>query len=817
MSRESRQAALHRALLAKAGEPVLFGDLVREVWGDEPPVRPLPALRNLVRRLRQSVGDEIVTDASGYRLVVRRPGPAQLPADLPDFVGRERELAALAGSDARVLAITGPPGVGKTALAVRLAHRIRDRFPDGQLHVNLRGFAAAPPVTPEQALGRFLRALGVAPENVPLALDDQVALYRETLRGRRVLVLLDNATELSPLVPDVEGCTAIVTSRNALRAGEVGLDVLSGGEAGELLDRLGVDGSSHERAELIRLCAHLPLALRIAGAHLADRHLPDYLADLRGDGRLDALEIEGDAAVRATFELSHRALPERAQELFGLLGQVPGPDFGVEAASALLGEDASGPLGQLVAANLVHRAGTRHSLHDLLREYALGLGAPVTSRLGEYYLLNADAAARTLNPELHRLPVPALPRDLPAHDLSDMASALAWFEAERANVVAAVLTAGARPIAWQLTDAMRSCFLHHTGNVIDWFTTARAGLAAARALGDVGAEAAMSASLGLAHWRSSQFAEALPEYRRAVELTRQRDDPGALKSFLGNLGIIHWELGDLAEAAEAMRASLAIESSPNALYNLSCVLLDLGPLDLAVSYGEEALRVSTELGLTAGIAFCLRGLAVTHLFTGRHDLVAEYQDRVAEVATAELGPVFFARGTETQAFLRLEQGHLDEAEALARRSIEMGVECADDIVEVDGRITLGMVLERQGRAREAADQHEHALAISRKSAFARGEVQSLTCLAADHRALGDLAVSLRCATEADERAERGQLRVRQVQAVGELALTREALGDHEEAERQRLRAVELALATGRRGVGTTVARLGLPQPPANGG
>ena len=169
---ESRLEALHRALAARAGEPVLFGDLVQAVWGAEPPSKPLPALRTLVKRLRRSVEDEIVTDASGYRLVVRAPAPAQLPADLPDFVGREDELAALSSADAPVLAITGPPGVGKTALAIRLAHRIRDRFPDGQLHVNLRGFATGPAVTVDQALGRFLRSLGVPPAKVPLDRDE---------------------------------------------------------------------------------------------------------------------------------------------------------------------------------------------------------------------------------------------------------------------------------------------------------------------------------------------------------------------------------------------------------------------------------------------------------------------------------------------------------------------------------------------------------------------------------------------------------------------------------------------------------------------
>ncbi|WP_052684802.1 tetratricopeptide repeat protein [Lentzea aerocolonigenes] len=797
MSKESRLAALHRALAAQAGQPVLFADLIRAVWGDDPPSGPLPALRSLVKRLRQSIDDEIVTDASGYRLVVRPPGPRQLPADLPDFVGRDEELAALSASNTPVLAITGPPGIGKTALAVRLAHRIRDRFPGGQLHVNLRGFAAGPAVTVEQALGRFLRSLGVSPANIPLDVGEQIELYRSKLRGRRVLVLLDNATELSPLVPDVDGCTAIVTSRNEL-AGQVRLDVLTDDEASTLLDRWQIDGSPQDRVELIKLCAHLPLALRIAGAHLADRHLSDYLADLRGDGRLDALEIEGDAAVQATFDLSYRALPERAQHLFRLLGQIPGADFGVEAATALLGEDATEPLGHLVHANLVQRAQDRHSLHDLLRAYALRLGAPEPTRLYEYYLVNADAAGRRLNPEVHRMELPRLPDDLPRHDMPDEPGALAWLDTERANVVAAVLAAGDQPITWQLADAMRAYFMHHAANAIEWRTAAQAGLQAAQHLGEVGAEANMLGSLGLAHWRSSQFTEALPKYARAVSLARQENDLDSLQPYLGNFGIIHWELGNLAEAAEAMRESLSIVRKPNTLFNLSCVLEDLGPLDLAVSCGEDALRMSVEQNLTAGVAICLHGLAVSHQFIGEFDEVERYLAEVEPLVTPELGPSFAASVLESRALLLFEQGRLAEAESVCRQALEVAASHEDELNQADAHSTLGSVLRQLSRLDEAVQQHHQALALSRKAGLARCEVQSLTALAADHRVLGNLAAALGFATEADKIAERGQLRVRQVPVVAELAEIHRANGDEAEAERCRRRALDLARVTGRK-------------------
>ncbi|MGZ3141065.1 tetratricopeptide repeat protein [Lentzea chajnantorensis] len=221
----------------------------------------------------------------------------------------------------------------------------------------------------------------------------------------------------------------------------------------------------------------------------------------------------------------------------------------------------------------------------------------------------------------------------------------------------------------------------------------------------------------------------------------------------------------------------------------------------------------------------MQGLASVYLFPGDLETSERYLAEVATLTTPELGPHFPSRSRETHAFLRLEQGRYAEAERDARAAVDLAVAGADDMNEADGRITLGMALQRQGRVEEALAEHEQALAIARRAGFARGEVQALAGLAADHRAAGDLASALRCATEADDRAERAQLRVRQVQVVAELVEVHRALGDFEEAERQRLRGLELARVTGRR---SWERRLTQPvdprgsgddagQPPANGG
>jgi tetratricopeptide (TPR) repeat protein len=804
--------ALRAALAAKPGQPVPFDELIDAVWGNDKPSNPRSALRNLVQRLR--VTDEVVTEPSGYRLVPRKPGPRQLPADLPDFVGRTEEIAKALGSTAPVLAITGPPGVGKTSLAVHLAHRLSEQYADGQLYVNLRAFSPGAPVTPEQAVSRFLRALGV--EEVPVDLAAQTELYQRMTADRAVLVVIDNATRelLGPLLPGGEGTKVIVTSRSDLPEHEqLRIGVFGHGEAQDLLAHLDIGGSRTERAELARLCGHLPLALRIAAANVADGHLPDYLTELRGDDRLGALEIEGDAAVRATFDLSYRAQSPAAQRLFRLLGHVPGPDFGVGGATALLGEEAAGPLGQLVDANLVHRAQDRYSLHDLLRIYAVRLGEPELGRLHDYYLVNADAAGRVLHPEFSRLPLPPIADDVPRHDLTGTAEALAWLDAERAGAVAAVAAAADQPVTWQLADAMRAYFYFHS-HLVDWVATAQTGLRAARRHQDRAAEASMRGSLGLAHWRGGQFAEALTEFEAAVEAARPLGDEQTLGALLLNLGIVNWEYGRLSVAADAVSEALQIMGeSPPALYNLSGIHMDLGPLDLGISYAEKVVRLSVEQGIPRGIAFAEGHLADGNLLVGDIDRAAAHLDAVAPMLDdPSLGVVFVLRTLDTRASLDLERGRFDEAEAGARRSLALAIENGDPKSEADALNTLGRASGAQGRLEDAVTHHQEALELCRKVGFLRGEVGALTGLAAAQRALGHLNEAFARAIEAVAAAERGQLRVWQVPALAELAEVHRAMGDEEEAERCRLRALELARVTGRRAWERKLA-----QPPANGG
>jgi len=369
----------------------------RRVFRDELGLEPGEALQRMQREI---LTEEQQMPAESGR--VSCVTPAQLPADVPGFTGRgryvERLDLLLRGTDAHggtavpIAAIHGTAGVGKTALAVHWAHRIRHRFSDGQLYANLRGYANDPPVPPREALAWFLTALGVPSALVPSTVEEASALYRSLLASRRVLVLLDNARnaeQVRPLLPGSPGCLAVVTSRERLdglvaRDGAVPLQlhVPSRDEAQELLERLcgaeRVRAEPELAAELVDLCSQLPLALRIAAANLLARphtSIGFYVERLRAD-RLGALNVVGEqqAGVKAAFDLSYLGLPEHARRLFRLLGLAPGPDLTAAAAGALAGLEPSAAaeiLDRLAAAHLVdeHQPG-RYALHDLIRQYA---------------------------------------------------------------------------------------------------------------------------------------------------------------------------------------------------------------------------------------------------------------------------------------------------------------------------------------------------------------------------------------------------------------------------------------------------------------
>jgi DNA-binding SARP family transcriptional activator len=737
--------------------------------------------------------------------------PMQLPAEPPGFTGRTDELSILDkmlpttgdGGAVTIAAISGTAGVGKTALAVHWAHGVRDRFPDGHLYVNLRGHAHGQPMRPIEVLTQFLPALGIPAERVPTALDAASALYRTMMTNRRVLVLLDNVAgpdQVRPLLPAAPGCMVVVTGRDRMvglvamhGARQLTLGVLSPEDALELLSRvLGAERvhAEHEAAaEFAELCVHLPLALRIAAANLADhpwRGIEDYVLELREGNLLAALAVHGDeqTAVRKAFDLSYAALPDAARRLFRLLSLVPGADVSTEAVAALAGVDprrAGELLDRLAGAHLVeHHASGRYRFHDLLRRYAAEQAEreepdrdAALNRLYDWYLHAVDGAARLLYPHMLRLPVPEIEADLPA-GVTDPAAASNWLDTERANLVAAIRQAGPRPAAWLLADAMRGYFWMCM-RCVDWQAAAEAGLAAADAAGEpraqaaaqlsladlnyrqgkalqavrhhthallharrdgwLEAQAAVHGNLGLVHRRSGRLAGAATRFERGLELSRAIGHPAGEAVALGNLGIVHWEMGRLAQAAEhhaeALRGHRRVGSRYGealSLSHLGQAQRSLGLLAEAAELLTEACELYREAGARAGEAEARSRLAATYSDLDRHAEALDHARAGFELARETGDPRATAETLVTLAAVHHRLGDRPDAIRRYGQALELIRETGDQYPEANALIGLAIATGGAGHAR-------HALAIAERAGFRALRGQAMTALAEIHLAL----------------------------------------------------------------------------------
>lgn len=470
--------------------------------------------------------------------------PRQLPAVVATFSGRLDELARLdsaLGSGAVVIsAVNGTAGVGKTALALHWAHRVADRFPDGQLYVNMRGFEPdREPMAPAEAVRGFLDAFGVPSDSIPVGLDAQTALFRSKVAGRRVLLVLDNVNntaQVRPLLPGSSSCFALITSRNSLAglvaehgARPLRLDLLPDDEAAALLrDRLG----DVDTGALVELCAGLPLALSIVAARVAVQPNTS-IAELRAE-RLEALDLgEEHVSVRSVFSWSLRALSEPAARLFRLLGLHPGPDIDAHAAAALAGVPVSACrklLRELVGASLLDEyLPGRFRFHDLLRLFArelAGADDAAQRRMLGFYLHTASAADRALVTHRIRIDLPSLDTAVVPLTFAGPVDAYEWFAAEHAvlmSLVDGAATAGFDVHAWQLALALRS-YLDKQGHWLDRVSVYRAAVGPVERCGDPVAQARVHRGLGRALYRLSFLDEAESELRRAWDFAVRSGD-----------------------------------------------------------------------------------------------------------------------------------------------------------------------------------------------------------------------------------------------------------------------------------------------------
>jgi DNA-binding SARP family transcriptional activator/tetratricopeptide (TPR) repeat protein len=618
------------------------------------------------------------TDAD-MKITLRRPAPAQLPHQIPDFTGRDAELGRLdalvhqrsggTGNAVVITVVTGTAGVGKSALAVYWAHRVRDLFPDGQLYVNLRGFGPAESaMEPAEAIHGFLDAFAVPSDRMPLDLDARAALYRTILADLRVLVVLDNAhdvDQIRPLLPGSPGCVVVITSRNKLTslvthngAQPVELDLLPAAEARRMLSqRLGRDRVASEPEsvdEIIQACAGLPLALAVAASNaVANYRLP--LSALAGElrkthGRLDALDA-GDqySDVRAVFSWSYQALNPPAARQFRLLGLHAGPDISISAAASLAGvppAQARRQLAELVRAHLVTEwAPGRFELHDLLREYASELSETydtaadrqvAVNRVLDHYLHTAYVADQLLRPRRDDLITLAPPQPLAIPEtLTGYRDAVAWLATERQVLVAALRQAvshGFDAHAWQLAWAVTS-YLDRYGHWYDAASAHQAALKAAQRLGDRHAQAVMHGCLACACCRLEGYDAANKHLRQALELYESLgDQAGQAHAYR----MLAWVLDRQSHYSEALpHAEQAVElfriggrpaGQARALNAVGWFHIQLGAPEEGLRQCRRALDIQREIDDRLGQADTLDSIARAHRFLAGYDqAIACYQ------------------------------------------------------------------------------------------------------------------------------------------------------------------------------------------------
>ncbi|MFJ2030856.1 BTAD domain-containing putative transcriptional regulator [Streptosporangium sp. NPDC087985] len=728
--RERLVSLLMTALLRcdRRAEALAVFRRVRRRFAEDLGIEPGEELQRLHQAIlagREEAAGETTATTGTAALAV----PRHLPPDTELFTAREEELATLdrltlpaadSSSSAYAMApcvITGTGGIGKTTLAVHWAHRVRDRFPDGQLYVNLQGFGpidiARPPA---EAVRLFLDALQVPSQLIPATLEAQVGLYRSLLAERRMLILLDNALDsdqVRPLLPNAPGCLALITSRAELTglvaaegARTLSLGLFSPAQSRELLTRrLGVDKVGAEPQaidDIVSRCAGLPLALAIvaARAHARPAFLPGTL--ISGLDGVDGLDVfdGGDAAtnMRTVFSWSYRALSPDAARLFRLRGLLPAPEISTAAAASLTGiplRQAHSLLTELTRAHLAaERSPGRYGSHDLLRAYAEELTRLHDSeaerrealhRLFDHYLHSASLGDRLLD-LFHRVPLALAP---PRHGvvlarITDRAQSLAWFGREHRTLLAAIRHAarsGFDAHAWQLAGACWG-FLSQEGRSDDQAAMYHIALEAAARLNDPRAEAHARVGLAQALIRLGQDGASESHLREALGLFGGLDDHVGQGVCLVYLSVLEDRQGRYAEglglseqALQLYRAAGDRAGEGRILNNIGWFNAQLGAYEEALRRCGEALAIHRELDDMPGESATLDSMGHIHHLLGQHEeAIAYYRQSLAWRwgGKRALGARTLRRLGEAQ----LAAGRLHEGSVTLRRALDLIAELA---------------------------------------------------------------------------------------------------------------------------------------------
>ncbi|MET8910312.1 BTAD domain-containing putative transcriptional regulator [Micromonospora sp. NPDC004551] len=707
------------------------------------------------------------------------PTPAEqtsrnhLPRLVSDFVGRRElaerlmaEIAGTAGGTSPVRVVDGMAGSGKTSFVIHLAYRLAGRYPDAQLFIDLRGHAEGVPVDPADALTALLRQLGVPAGRIPTDHDARAELWQRELRGRRAVIVLDNAAggdQVRPLLPAGPGSVVLVTSRRRLSTGDVGpsvpLPVLTSAEAVQLLARTAgkerVGEEPEAAAEVVRRCGHLPLAIRLAGGRLA--HRPAWLvADLAdrlsaGATVLRQLAVEQQTVVSA-FTASYEPLAEPVKRLFRLVSVHAGDRFDAPMAAALAAlplHRTEWMLDDLLDQHLIEEvAPGRYRLHDLMRLYSVELSREPderrerdegAERLLDHVLHEVAGRAQSLDPlALHphlRLDPPRRPDLLGHTEPSDVE----WLERERSNLVALVRFAehaGLHAYGWRLARAMwRFCYIR--GYFDDILVTHRAGLTAAEQSGDRAAQAVMHNYLASAYTRTGSYLDSLRHLEAAVTISRELGDRGNEHRYRANLVVVHWLTGDPERSVALGRQIFRSRPGGTAvdpillLPNLGFALTTLGRYAEAIDAHRKHLFLGRSRGSGYDISNALGHIASVENRLGHHD-------KVVRLITASLrlrdrtGHRFGeaeARNDLGIAYRHL--GRLDAAREQHKLALDFARDSGERHVQAAILNDLGLTLAASGRAEAAIAAHRDALALATRIAHPYEQGRALAALA-DH-------------------------------------------------------------------------------------
>ncbi|MEU1330755.1 BTAD domain-containing putative transcriptional regulator [Streptomyces sp. NPDC005865] len=754
--------------------------------------------------------------------------PRQLPLSTHHFGGRDTELAQLDAAldrSEKLIVLAGAAGAGKTALAVSWAHRVADRFPDGQLFLDLRGFDRAGPMPVEEALPIMLQGLGCPAPEIPVSTDGQTALLRTLLADRRVLIVLDDAAapkQVRPLCPGVSESLVLVTSRDRLSGLTAGVgahritcEMLSPDDAYAYLERVvGTERVACESAaagQLVELSGRLPLALCIAASRIAEQpggSIAQYVKELSDRGRLTRLRVEGDSdlAVRAALDLTYSKLPPAAQVAFRRLGAVASTGrstAAVAAGAAMTRDEAEDALMAAARVHLVREVGGgRFAWHDLVHEFAAahlheddppGEARAASRRVLDHYLHGCFHAVQACGLRTARTPLgpPADHADPPA--FADRADALAWFDQEWEDLAAAISHAakhGPARAAWQLVATLHD-LLQRRRSLAEWIRLAELAVQAAEREDDLLGCASMRLALGAARWRAADLPGSLAEYGAARHLARQVEWPYGEAVALQGIGVQTKQLGRPREALVYYRQAVAlfkvvgrVSDQAAALSNIGSAYLVLGEPEKAGQALDEALPLACGTPHFHALVLVNRGLVCQRL--GRLDEAESVLSEALKTASAADSDYARAISLETLAMVHADAGRSAQAAEMFTRALEIADQVENDNCRTACLVGLAAVDRADGRLEESAAHLARARRIVERTGETIGRTTVSWGTGEWHLANRDPEAALREAAKAETVALKGAqfllarlrlLTARSHQALGALEQAREAAED----------------------------------------